>query len=143
MSAGAEGPDELLDEAAELALASLDLAAPAMAPPAGLLARVEAAIDADAPFVAQRLDGGRWRTLGPGVQMKRVWERAFLLKCEPGAVVPDHDHPSFEHALVVSGDLISEMGVFGPGDYHGVPAGAKHRPWTTKAGCVVLVQYAA
>jgi anti-sigma factor ChrR (cupin superfamily) len=133
------------DEATELALASLDLALPPMTPPPGLLARVEAAVAAVAPpaIVVQALATGRWRTVAPGVRMKRVWEHAFLLQCDPGAVAPDHEHPTFEHAIVVSGDLVTEMGTFGPGDYHGVPAGARHQPWTSRTGCVVLVQYAA
>lgn len=135
-----------VSEAADQALASLDLAAPPVTPPEGLWGRIAEALapaDSRLPVVVQLLPGGRWRTLGPGVRMKRLWERTYLLQCEPGAVVPDHDHPSFEHALVVSGDLVSEFGTFGPGDYHGTPKGSEHAAWTTRSGCVVMVQYAA
>lgn len=136
------------DEAGEMAFASLDLAAPAGPPPAGLWAKIEQAMGLDeaaAKGVAvARFGEGKWRQIGPGVQMKRLWDRrTILLRCEPGARVPDHEHPSFEHALVLSGDLVSEFGTFHAGDYHGVPAQGSHQAWITRTGCVVLVQYAA
>lgn len=133
-------------DAAEEALSALALAAEPMTPPQDLWAKIAgtlAAPDSRTPVVVQLLPGGRWRRLAPGVRMKRLYERAYILQCEPGAVVPDHEHPSFEHAVVISGDLVSEFGTFGPGDYHGVPEGSNHAAWTTRGGCVVMVQYAA
>ncbi len=136
-------------DASDLALASLDLAQAPVEPPPGLWAAIEARLAAEpaalaSALVAERLTEGRWRQLAPGVRYKRMWSsRTLLLECEPGAVVPDHEHPTYEHALVLSGDLISDLGVFHAGDYHGVPAKGRHSPWTTKTGCRVLVQYAA
>jgi anti-sigma factor ChrR (cupin superfamily) len=87
------------DETAALALASRDLAAPAPEPPPGLWAKIDQAmglLEAAAKGVAvARFGEGRWRQIGPGVQMKRLWDkRTVLLRCEPGARVPDHEHPS-------------------------------------------------
>jgi anti-sigma factor ChrR (cupin superfamily) len=142
----ADGP-WFIDEATDHALADLTLALPAMDPPADLLGKIEARIAKEAVPAAGVLvelaAAGRWRRIAPGVSMKSLWPRAFLLRCEPGAVAPDHEHPSVEHAVVILGDLVSEHGTFGPGDYHQTPAGARHQPWTTRTGCVVLVQYAA
>jgi anti-sigma factor ChrR (cupin superfamily) len=74
--------------------------------------------------------------------MKRLWNAStYLLRCEPGATVPHHEHKSFEHGVVISGDLVSDTGSYGPGDYHGTPAGGHHDVWRTRGGCVVLIQY--
>jgi anti-sigma factor ChrR (cupin superfamily) len=135
-------------DAEELALAAFDVAASDEAPPpAGLWAKIDARLAAEASagdLKAERFDDGRWRSYAPGIRYKRLWSsRTLLLDCEPGAVIPDHDHPQFEHAIVLSGDLVSELGVFHAGDYHGVPQGGRHQPWTTRTGCRILIQYAA
>jgi anti-sigma factor ChrR (cupin superfamily) len=136
------------DAAGQEAMASIDLAVAPVDPPPGLWARIEQALgleEAQATGVeVSRIGEGKWREIAPGVQMKRMWDKkTVLLRCAPGAFIPDHEHPSFEHALVLSGDLISEFGTFHEGDYHGVPAGGTHQAWTTRTGCLVLVQYAA
>lgn len=132
------------DGALDAVIAELDLAMPPLDPPSGLWARIADDL-APAPRGPRvRLAEGRWRTLSAGVQVKRLWGReGFLLRCEPGAVVPPHDHAAFEHATVIAGDLVSEGETFGPGDYLGTPAGGAHEAWTTRTGCIVLVAYAA
>lgn len=127
--------------------AAIGLAATPVEPPTELWGRIDAALTdavADNVIRIERFADGGWRSLAPGVRYKRLWDRnAMLLECQPEAVVPDHEHPSYEHALVLRGDLISDLGTFLAGDYHGLPAGDLHKAWTTKAGCLVLIQYAA
>ena len=124
------------------------LANPAQGPPAGLWARIEerlaaAELTTVSPSV-ERVDDGRWRQLAPGVRMKRLWNgRTLLIECEPGAVAPAHHHRTFEHSLILSGDVTGDEGEFGPGDYHGMPAGSRHGAWSTRTGCRVLIQYDA
>ncbi|MGZ5986946.1 MAG: cupin domain-containing protein [Caulobacteraceae bacterium] len=131
----------------ERAMASLDMAVPAVTPPASLWARIEARLAAaetiGVPAVAmERLEEGRWRRLAPGVRMKKLWgERTLLIECEPGAVVPAHRHRSFEHSLILSGDVTSDEGDYSAGDYQGMPAGSQHGAWSTRTGCRVLIQY--
>jgi anti-sigma factor ChrR (cupin superfamily) len=137
-----------IDEETDQALASIDLALPPAEAPAGLWARIAPDLEAPHPLaeglMVSRLDEGRWRQLAPGVKMKRMWNKlTWLLRCEPGSTVPAHEHRSFEHALVISGDLVSNLGTYGPGDYHGVPSGGVHDAWTTRTGCLVLIQYEA
>ena len=142
--------------ATELAMASLDMAIPSINPPAGLWARIEADIAAAPPIgraaepaqvaraaeAVERYVGGVWRNLGPGVRMKRLWgKRTLLFECEPGAVVPPHRHRTFEHSLILSGDVTSDEGDFHAGDYMGMAAGSMHGAWTTRTGCRVLIQY--
>ena len=134
-----------VDEETDQYLASLDLAMPAGEPPDALWSRIAGSLVGEAEGrVDVRLNEGRWREFAPGVEYKRLWNRnTVLLRCRPGAWVPPHEHRTFEHTVVVSGDLVIDDQVFGPGDYQGTPAGGTHPNWTTRTGCVVLVHYEA
>jgi len=135
--------------ASERAMASLDMAMPAVTPPAELWAGIDQALAAQqmisiAGLDIERFAEGAWRRLAPGVRMKRLWgKRTFLIECEPGAVVPPHRHRTFEHSLILSGDVTGPEGDYGPGDYHGMPAGSQHAAWSTRGGCRVLIQHDA
>jgi anti-sigma factor ChrR (cupin superfamily) len=136
--------------AEERALASLDMAMPAQAPPEGLWAKIERKLAATQPIALpagleiERFATGPWRRMVPGVRMKRLWgKHMFILDCEPGSTVPPHKHGMFEHTLILSGDVVTEDGEYGPGDYFGMAAGTEHAAWSTKAGCRVLIQYDA
>jgi anti-sigma factor ChrR (cupin superfamily) len=144
----APDPDAALFDAdpLERALSGLAMTAPPREPPAGLWGRIASAMGPDAKalgVVSQALSEGRWRRMAPGVQIKPLWgPRTFLLRCEAGATVPAHRHRTFEHTLVLSGDIQTDHGELLAGDYEGNPAGP-HASWSTRAGCVVLVQYDA
>ena len=128
-----------VDEETDQFLAGLDLAMPSGDPPGRLWTRIARDLEG---VDEMRLDEGRWRDYAPGVQYKRLWDRnTVLLRCEPGSWVPEHEHRTFEHTLVVSGDLVIGEESYGSGDYFGTPAGGTHPTWTTKKGCVVLVSY--
>lgn len=132
-------------DALERALASLGFAAAPIAPPEGLWSRIAAELGSAPPsspegIAAERRVKGRWRRLAPGVEIKPLWgKRSFLIRCEPGATVPAHRHRSFEHTLILSGDI---EGQWRKGDYLGNPEGP-HEAWSTRGGCLVLVQYDA
>jgi anti-sigma factor ChrR (cupin superfamily) len=140
-----DGAPWFIDEETDQYLAGLDLGMPAPDPPGKLWSRIAASLEgADLANTTARLSEGRWRDYAPGITVKRLWSRdTYLLKCEPGSMVPDHEHPSFEHTVVVSGELVIDGVVYGPGDYLGTPKGGSHPSWTTKAGCIVLVHYEA
>ena len=130
-------------DAVERVLAALSLAAAPIEPPPGLWERIAGELGATAAKegAVSRLDQGKWRRIAPGIQMKPLWgKRTFLLRCEPGAVLPRHRHRAFEHTLILAGDIVTSEGVFGPGDYQGVPEGW-HEAWSTRTGCLALVQY--
>jgi anti-sigma factor ChrR (cupin superfamily) len=138
---GKTGEDQapwFVDEETDQFLAGLDLAMPAGEPPPGLWARIAGGMEG----AESRLADGPWRAFAPGIRLKPLWTaQTFLLECEPGAVVPDHEHRSFEHVVVVSGDLRVDATTYGPGDYLGTPKGGDHPNWSTAKGCVVLVHY--
>ena len=58
--------------------------------------------------------------------------RSFLLRLDPGATLPGHDHPGDEECMVLEGEMIIAGLRLGPGDYHlgrrGLPHGAISSP---------------
>lgn len=62
---------------------------------------------------------------------------SILLKFEPGARYPYHDHPAGEEIYVLKGEAIIENMTLSEGDYLYTPPGFKHSV-TTKTGCTML-----
>lgn len=61
----------------------------------------------------------------------------ILLKFEPGATYPYHNHPGGEEIYVLKGEAIIENITFFEGDYLYTPVDFKHSV-TTKTGCTML-----
>lgn len=61
----------------------------------------------------------------------------ILLKFEPGATYPYHNHPAGEEIFVISGEAILESTTLSQGDYLYTPPDFKHSV-TTKTGCTLL-----
>lgn len=62
----------------------------------------------------------------------------ILLKFEPRATYPYHNHPAGEEIYILSGEAILENVVLKQGDYLYTPPGFKHSV-TTKTGCTLLL----
>lgn len=90
------------------------------------------------------LADGDWQQCLPGVEIKRLWsDQAFLMRCEPGAVIPEHMHHAIENMVIIMGDLDVGGRILTSGDYHMSPASSAHCATSTRHGCVILVQYCA
>ncbi len=63
--------------------------------------------------------------------------RTILLKFEPGASYPYHNHPGGEELFVLDGEAIIEGETLGAGDYLYTPPSFKHSVKTEK-GCTVF-----
>lgn len=61
----------------------------------------------------------------------------ILLKFEPGATYPYHNHPGGEEIFVLEGEAILENVTLSEGDYLFTPVNFKHSV-TTKTGCTML-----
>jgi quercetin dioxygenase-like cupin family protein len=61
----------------------------------------------------------------------------ILLKFEPNATYPYHNHPAGEEIYVLSGEAILENETLKEGDYLYTPPGFKHSV-TTQKGCIML-----
>lgn len=126
-------------------LAPLADLAPPVAPPPGLLDRIEETIDArrrrDRVIRTLRSKDGDWIHVGPGIRMKILHQnrelrrRTVLFEAEPGAVYPAHDHPQDEECYVLSGDLVVGEEALTAGDFQLAPAGTRHPDLTTRGGC--------
>jgi anti-sigma factor ChrR (cupin superfamily) len=94
------------------------------------------------------LIGGGWRdaAFGPfreGVDMCRLagdpaGASVALLRYEPGARVPLHEHMGLETILVLDGVQSDDLGNYAAGTMVVNPAGSMHRVWSD-GGCVVLI----
>jgi quercetin dioxygenase-like cupin family protein len=63
----------------------------------------------------------------------------FLLRFEPGATYPLHNHPSGEEVFVLEGDVRLGKDELAEGDYLYTAANNKHRV-STRGGCVLLLK---
>jgi anti-sigma factor ChrR (cupin superfamily) len=63
---------------------------------------------------------------------------AALLRYQPGARVPLHEHQGYEHVLVLSGEQRDERGRYPQGSFMVNAPGTRHRV-ISEDGCLVLV----
>jgi quercetin dioxygenase-like cupin family protein len=116
--------------------------APAALPSPGLWERIEAATHDD---VVARGDAIAWDAWAPGIARRilardRSGEaRCFMLRLDPGAEIPAHDHDRDEECLVIAGDLLSRSGRLGPGDFILARAGSRHPPMQSVGGGLLYV----
>lgn len=64
-----------------------------------------------------------------------------LLRYQPGAAVPLHEHVGMETICVLSGSQSDEAGTYRAGDVVVNPAGSRHSVWSAE-GCTVLIHWA-
>jgi quercetin dioxygenase-like cupin family protein len=62
----------------------------------------------------------------------------ILLKFEPGATYPAHNHPGGEEVFVIEGDVKLGKDRLSAGDYLYTPPQGKHAVWSER-GCILLV----
>jgi anti-sigma factor ChrR (cupin superfamily) len=136
---------EFRDE--EVALAALAALTQPTDPPEGLLDKIEAKIDAlpKRKITTLRSDEGEWVK-----RTNKIWQKIlnkdkesrraiYLLRCEPGAVIPPHPHLREEHIFVLEGSFTIGDTQVRAGDYHYSKAGTLHGTIRSKAGCLVLI----
>ncbi len=125
-------------------LAPLALAMPAIAPPAGLDARIGGAVDRAGTdldeTVEERLEEGSWREIAPGVEVKPLWDdRTFLVRCGPGGVFVE-TRP-IEDIVILHGEIAAGGEGLEAGDYRRTPAGSAEGAITSRTGVLMLVRY--
>lgn len=87
-------------------------------------------------------DGVPWAPFRTGVEIFRLYmgedgHSAALLRYQPGASVPMHEHPGYEHILILSGSQIDDHGTHPVGTLLVNPPGSAHTV-SSPDGCVVL-----
>ncbi len=120
-------------------------------PPADLFAAIEERLNRQTASGSRasttvRDKEGRWIVISPGVRRKHLFHddadgvEAFLLELDPGASLPEHDHPGPEDCLVLSGDFIIGDLRLTAGDYHAAPANSGHACCRSESGCRLFIR---
>lgn len=85
------------------------------------------------------------KTRYPGVETKTLLIDkqsgllTALLRMEPGARLPDHEHVMIEQTFVIEGALVDDDGVCTAGNYVWRPAGSRHQAWTPNGGLMLAM----
>ena len=80
----------------------------------------------------------------PGIRMKMLLNDpasgmcTMLMRLEPGAEVPLHEHTAVEQTWVLEGRFVDEEGECGPGQFVWLPAGNTHVAWAGPEGATIL-----
>ena len=125
-----------------------------VAPPADIKAKVMGAIrtrrklDESLPVrcTTVRAEEGRWVDLPvPGVRVKKLGVDkehdtvTFMLRLEPGSILPAHDHHGSEQSYVIAGSCRIGAVHLAEGDYHRVEEGEHHGDVVSDEGCTLLL----
>lgn len=84
-----------------------------------------------------------WQPFREGIDIHRLYgdgkegSAAALLRYQPGATVPQHGHPGFEHIFVLSGSQTDKNGEHQAGTLVVNLPGSNHTV-VSEAGCIVL-----
>ncbi|NVO16520.1 MAG: cupin domain-containing protein [Rhodoplanes sp.] len=137
----------------ERRVAPLALSAPEAAPPPGLWDKISAAMDKPDGSASDlrviRFDHRGWEPWAPGLEVKiltrdgRGEPESFLMRMQPGTIVPEHHHDRIEECLIIEGDLVHEGHVLGPGDFTVAHAGGTHSQMQTRTGGLLYIRYLA
>lgn len=106
---------------------------------------LERVADADLSHLTVDGDDGDWEPFLDGVAIKVLREHAgvlsYLLRLDPGAVLPPHRHPSDEECVVLEGRLrVGKSIEIGPGGYHLAHRGALHATISTPSGATIFLR---
>ena len=94
-----------------------------------------------------RADAGQWVEIVPRVHLKRLHRdgdaRSYLLRLEPGGVLPRHHHDGDEECIVMEGEVFLGDLRVAAGDYHLAPRGATHGEIRSPRGALLFIRSAA
>jgi len=93
----------------------------------------------DIPWSESHFKGVHYKTL---MVDPKSGQLTVLLKMDPGAELPDHEHVMIEQTYVLEGFLEDKEGPdkglrIGPGEFVWRPAGSRHAAWTPEGGLMV------
>ena len=129
----------LLDE-----LAAADWLEPVAPPPAAKLQLLESIRSLSAGHTV-RSGEGRWCSQIPGIDVKLLSRdetrgiATILMRFQPGAVCPPHDHSGAEECYVVAGSCRIGTLALKQGDFHHANSGSHHGAVVSDEGCTLLL----
>lgn len=94
-------------------------------------------------YLHSSINGLRWRTLGKGLQICQLSNeddvRLWMLKAQPGTVLPEHSHLGSELTMVLKGAYFCGSEIFRAGDIEDADEETLHRPVVTQdSECICL-----
>jgi anti-sigma factor ChrR (cupin superfamily) len=96
--------------------------------------------------LAENGHGLDWQPFHPGVEIHWLYRdgedgpSAALIRFQPGAAVPMHEHRGFEHIYILRGSQSDGSGPLSAGSLMVHPPGTSHRI-VSEEGCLVLAIY--
>ena len=80
----------------------------------------------------------------PGVEIRPlIGEKTVMVRMQPGAVFPKHDHPQAEQCYVIEGSITDSDGLtLHAGDFVVMARGIEHDPIRSANGCTLFIAYA-
>lgn len=87
-----------------------------------------------------------WTTFLPGIEKKLLHNapkervQSYLLRFEPGARLPSHNHKLTEECIVIEGSVSLAGQVLSAGDFQILPGGSHHAEMFSADGAVVYVR---
>jgi putative transcriptional regulator len=140
---------ELTDS--ERIAAFLATSAPVVAPPPSLRSRLLAKVGAPSEALpaswSKFLSEGDWQPHQlPGMQHRVLHvdekrrEITMIVRANAGAKYPSHRHASFEHLLMLQGELLIGETNYGPGAFISSTPDSIHPPSLTATGCMFLLR---
>ena len=105
---------------------------------------MQALIFSDILAIANYPDQLAWQSFRPGVDIYRLYQNpdtgleTALLRYEPGATIPEHDHIGTELVLILSGSQRDRNGDHVAGTLVINPPDSHHH-LTSEQGCIVLI----
>lgn len=121
--------------------------APTAAGAAALAQRVSEAVRPDSPgLTTRRREEAEWLPMLPGIRGRLLQSdgvaQSWLVRLEPGARAPAHDHPDLEECIVLEGEVEYLGGArLRAGDYQVAERGAHHTELHSAGGALVFLRY--
>lgn len=107
-----------------------------------LLARI--AEQQQARHLTVQATDGQWRPFGRGLTMKVLHEAdgimSYLVRLEPGAVLPPHQHPTDEECVVLEGSLTIGDAEVGAGGFHLARRQMLHDRIVSRDGALIFLR---
>ena len=94
-------------------------------------------------YLHSSINALRWRSLGKGLQICQLSNtddtRLWMLKAQPGTVLPEHTHLGSELTMVLKGSYFCGSEIYRAGDIEDADEQTTHRPVVTQDGeCICL-----
>ncbi len=111
-----------------------------------VLQQIDDELASNPTYTTVRSDEGPWVELEPLVEKKvlnydpATGDESYLLRLQPGASPPAHEHDADEHCIVLEGEVSFDNIHLVAGDYHLARRGSRHGRARSVPGALIYLQ---